>query len=314
MSTTSRRESSRESWSSACEVNPSLAAEIGREEDGNAAAENARPWTAAGAVKSSVSTPLGTRPNHPPPPAGMMTVTVRRGSEETSVVTPIVLTESGGEDADATTTPSSISVSAGGGLLLMAGSGSLGGDDGRSGRGVRPSAVPLAETADSTIAKGTSAVDGGGADTPEAYAAGPVARGEAKVGRGEVIAVAVERRTALANTEAALLSVPKTRLVETTTEGQGSPLPNNGTSTLQPATQVAAAATSARVANVTPSERSGEEGARTVVKSTEQLFMEDTQVYLGCMVCGVKYLVEAVEPGPEKSSKCDAWAVLRLIF
>lgn len=60
-----------------------------------------------------------------------------------------------------------------------------------------------------------------------------------------------------------------------------------------------------QVAASTPTNKVIEEANHTVVKSSEHLFMEDTQVYLGCAVCGVKYLVEAVDPGMAKSVEGD---------
>lgn len=50
---------------------------------------------------------------------------------------------------------------------------------------------------------------------------------------------------------------------------------------------------------------SGQRVPRATVKppAAEQLFMEDTQVYLGCAACGVKYLVEAVDPEASKSTQ-----------
>lgn len=305
------RGSSWEKWSSVFEVKPSLAGGIEGERDEHAEAEQARPRTAVGAMESFLSILPGTRSSHRPPPAGMMTVTVRRGSEETNVVTPIVLTESGGEGTGATTTPPSVPVSAGGGLLVTAGSSSLG-DDGQSRRINRASAMALLETANNTSAKGTSAVVGGVADAPKTYIVRPAARGEVTAEKGEFPAAAVEAVPGSANTAAAL-STPKTNFTEPTVEDQSARIPpptilmsNNGTPVDQPANQVATEATSAPVANVLSSEKSDEEGDRTAIKPTEQLFMEDTQVYLGCRVCGVKYLVEAVEPGSEQSTKGDS--------
>lgn len=320
-STNDRREpTSWENWSSAIEVNPSLADEMGRGGGEDAAAENARPWTAAGAVESSASTPPPPRPKHPSPPAGMMTVTVRRGVEETSVVTPIVLTESGGEDADATATPPAVPASAaGGGLSVAAGLSSSPGEEGQSGRAVQPSAVPLTKAAaHNTAAKGVSAVVGGGVvDAPGTHTARPVARGGAAAGKGEFLAVAVaaaESARASANSDAAP-SAPTTRFAEPTAGDQSSPLlppptavvvmPENGIPTLQLAAQAAAGASPARAASTTTSREWSDGDSRTIVKPAEQLFMEDTQVYLGCVACGVKYLVEAVEPGPVHSTKGD---------
>lgn len=310
-------------WSSAFEVDPSLADEIGREGDGeDAAAENnARPWTAAGKVEFSASTTPPPRPKHPsPPPAGMMTVTVRRGSEETSVVTPIVLTESGGEDTDATAAaPPAVPASAAGS------SGSPGNDGQKSGRTVQPSVATLPKTAaaaaaDNTAAKDASAAVGGGVVHAPCV---PVARGPATTaGKGELLAVAVaaaveESARASANTDATP-SVPKTRFAEPTTGDQSSPppppplpppstavvvMPDNGKPIPQLAALVAAGAAPAWAASTTTSQEWRDGGSRTIVKPAEQLFMEDTQVYLGCVACGVKFLVEAVEPGPIQSTK-----------
>lgn len=79
--------------------NPALAADMARERDvssgvGGAIGGEVRPRTAAAAVQATLSlSPYGGSSSDKGPPASMMTVKVKVGEQETSLVTPIVVTE-----------------------------------------------------------------------------------------------------------------------------------------------------------------------------------------------------------------------------
>lgn len=294
-----------DNWSSVFGINSSLAAEIAREGETDNSTEKARPWTSAGAEEGS--TPPRSRHHHPkaPPPAGMMTVTVRRGLEETSLVTPIVLTESGGEEKDAATTRESevgTASATAGVAVVTADLSSLGSDE--SG-GTRPRAIALPDKAVSVAgAKGAA---------PPAHANASKARRE-QPGRTKPSASA----TAVLDTKPANPE-PNQGADDATVVGKISQIPPttapqiaNEEAIAIPAMVPVAPAMKETAASEggppnplsTPLIEPNEEAARdVVVKPTEQLFMEDTQVYLGCGMCGVKYLVEAVDPGVSKSTR-----------
>ncbi|CAN0174587.1 unnamed protein product [Ectocarpus sp. 12 AP-2014] len=294
-----------DNWSSAFGVNPSLAAEIAREGETDNAAENVRPWTSAGPAESPA--PPRSRHHHPkaPPPAGMMTVTVRRGSEETSLVTPIVHTESGGEEMEAETTRESevgtasatASVS-----VATADSSVLGSDE--SG-GTRPRAVAVADKT-VRVAEAKGAAPPARADAPKSR------RKQPERTKTPASAIAASEVTKPANPS------PKQDADDAAVAGKISQLPSTTAPQIAneeakgvPAMVAVAPLKKGTAASEgdppmtvsTPMTQAAEEAARDVVKPTEQLFMEDTQVYLGCGMCGVKYLVEAVDPGVSKSTQ-----------
>ncbi|CBN80210.1 hypothetical protein Esi_0131_0021 [Ectocarpus siliculosus] len=297
-----------DNWSSAFGVNSSLAAEIAREgETDNAAAENVRPWTSTGAAESPA--PPRSRHHHPkaPPPAGMMTVTVRRGSEETSLVTPIVLTESGGEEMDAETTRKSevgTALATADVTVVTAFSSTLGSDE--SG-GTRPRAATVADKA-VRVAEAKGAAPPAHADAPKAR------REQPERTKLSASATAASEITKPANpapnqdADDAAVAGKISQILSTT-----APQIANEEATAVPAMVPVAPVMKGTAASEgdppmmtvsTPMTEPAEEAARdVVVKPTEQLFMEDTQVYLGCGMCGVKYLVEAVDPGVSKSTQ-----------
>lgn len=294
-----------DNWSSAFGVNSSLAAEIAREGETDNVAENVRPWTSTGAAESPA--PPRSRHHHSkaPPPAGMMTVTVRRGSEETSLVTPIVLTESDGEEMDAETTRESKvgTASATAGVSVVTADSSILGSD-ESG-GTRPRAVAVADkTVRVAEAKGAA---------PPAHADAPKSRRkQTERTKTPASAIAASEVTKPANPapnqdadDAAVAG--KISQIPSTTAPQITNEEATGVPAMVPVAPLkkgtAASEGDPPMTVSTPMTEPAEEAARDVVKPTEQLFMEDTQVYLGCGMCGVKYLVEAVDPGVSKSTR-----------
>ncbi len=300
-----------ESLSSALGVNPSLAAEIAREGEEGAAADSTRPWTAAAAVETSASTSSLRHPNHPTPPAGMMTVTVRRGSEETSLVTPIVLTESGQEEVGATTTSSVVAASARDGVEVAAGSPGLdnGNEDGKS----RRLAEQLSPGASDGESKASSVRNGGGAAMSAVHANGPSLNMEVTGGpennlNAHKSAEASPHPTSKlgsgkSGAGSASLPLPASTVLRVNNYRENTPNPPPGQTTASESRSPGAGAIAAASESV-------EGVSRTVVKPQEQLFMEDTQVYLGCAVCGVKYLVEAVDPEQSNLAQggCDGFS------
>lgn len=293
-----------ESWSSALGMNPSLAAEIAREGEGEAAADGTRPWTAAAAVETSASTPSLRHPNHSPPPAGMMTVTVRRGLEETSLVTPIVLTESGEGEVGPTTTSSVVAASVRDDGEVAAGSPGLDNFD-KDGKGRRV-AEPPPTGANDAETKRFSVGNGGGAAVSTVHATEPSARKEATGGQDTCV-------NAHEDAEASPHPTSKLDSGKLGVGGANLPLPastatmvNNrreSTSASPVGQTTASESRSPGVGTTAAASESVEGASRTVLQPQEQLFMEDTQVYLGCAVCGVKYLVEAVDPGQSNSAQ-----------
>lgn len=308
-----------QSWSSAFELNPALAAEIAREGK-DTAGESARPWTAAGAVESSALKSSGQHPFHPQPPAGMMTVTVRRGSEETSLVTPIVLTENGEEEQGTTATPPPNDESPTGDVMGAAHPGSLG-KRGEVGESLPVEASPTDAEEEAGV-KGPSPVDGGGPAVADSHADTPVADRAATGEREQRLGGSAEVTAPTSDTISSFPAIT-TRSIKSADIGISLPssstavaIANNNAaktslanqSRTRAATLPAAKAVAcqpglpaAGAAQVTdPGHRVS---SRTVVRPKEQLFMEDTQVYLGCAACGVKYLVEAVDPERAKSTQ-----------
>ena len=311
--TTNNEGVSWQGWSPAFEVDPAPAAETARGGEEDAAVEAARPRTAAAAVEASARRQPATIPSRPqPPPAGMMTVTVRRGSEETSLVTPIVLTENGeGEEGGAATTSPHPGATARPSVL--------GGETDGIGPGAASS--PAAEEAedDAGSQKGPHAVGGGGPAAVGAHADKPVgergATGERDRRRGgsaEVTAPPAALRTLRINETTIVgnsLSLPSTK-VTVADHGAAKMLsvdrPARGGEAAVPGAKMAAGPGGSSLAGGAGSTQAASSGQQHVPRATvkptaEQFFMEDTQVYLGCAACGVKYLVEAVEPGPEAS-------------
>lgn len=242
-------------------------------------------------------------------------------------MTPIVLTENGEEEEGGvatTATPPPTEASVTGGVVVVAARSTSLGKGGESGESRPLAASPSTEAEDDAGVRGASAVDGGGPAAADTHASKPVAMEEATGGReGSRPGGWAEVMAPLASTKP---SSPGTKIStdKATAVGDESlPLPpttvamaNHGAAKTLSANQAAVAgeltvsaakmAASQRgslAAGAAQAANSGQGVFRTVVKSTEQLFMEDTQVYLGCAVCGVKYLVEAVDPGPSKSTQ-----------
>lgn len=330
---TNNQGASWQSWSSSpFGMNPALAAEIAREGE-DKAADSARPWTAAGAVESSGSKPSGAHPHRPQPPVGMMTVTVRRGSEETSLVTPIVLTENGEEGDGTTAVPPAAEAAGPGGVMVTANSTSLskGGESGES----RPSAVlPTADGEDAEGTKGRSvAVDGRESAENETHARKSVAKdrvtrepeyrlgGSAEVMTPTASKVssipAPQMSTNKATSVGATVSLPPTKVVTThpsaTKRSSANPVAA-GAAAVPGDAKISVGQRGSLTAGAPVMTNSGQDVPRAVVKPEEQLFMEDTQLYLGCAVCGVKYLVEAVDPGPSKPTQGDLQKATSTIF
>lgn len=223
------------------------------------------------------------------------------------MVTPIVLTESGGEEKDAATTRESevgTASATGGVAVVTADSSSFGSDE--SG-GTRPRAVAVPDKAVRVAgAKGTA---------PPAHADAPKARREQPARtKQSASATAASEVTKPAN------PAPNQDADDATVAGKISQIPfttaapkiadeeaNTFTAMVPvaPAMKGTAASEGDPPMTVsTPMTEPAEEATRdVVVKPTEQLFMEDTQVYLGCGMCGVKYLVEAVDPTVSKSTQ-----------
>lgn len=236
-------------------------------------------------------------------------------------MTPIVLTENGEGETGSTTTPSAVAASARN--VVEVSNGSTGLDDGSDdGNGRRP-ADPPSVAADGEEAKVPSAGKVGGTTVPSAHANEPSARREAIGGEGISSSAVGEKREAPLH----LTSQIGSAKVAATAGGASLPLPvSTFTSankpiekmSIPPVEQTAASESTSLGAGATMAPESGEGAPRTVVKPEEQLFMEDTQVYLGCAVCGVKYLVEAVDPGGLSNSAqgdcCDEHSGLPCVF
>lgn len=306
--------SSWENWSSAFEVNPSLAAEIAREgaEENTMSDDNTRPWTAAGAIEQSTAVaPVGRRFGPRPPPAGMMTVTVRRGSDETNVVTPIVLTENGGEEEVSAADASSAflvplsAAAAPAGLSSGIDESKSVGRRAQAGRGAQ-NVMDNAKVGGAIPAACTDVDPEETMSLTRRHDISPVAAREAmasKILTPSCLQEPIASRTSVASNS---LPLARATTIVLATDGTAVPPPTEGAAGTATTATVARAAASdggPQLAANTPTKKAV--AKRAEVKPVEQLFMEDTQVYLGCAVCGVKYLVEAVDPGIAKTVQGD---------
>lgn len=223
------------------------------------------------------------------PPSGMMTVRVRRGSEETSLVTPIVLTESGVAASEA-------AADDGGDVHLVP-------DNAQKNGAHQPWAVqvgsPNAASNGSTYSTERFYASGdaeavnacsppsrltkkahGGNDPAElatpASSTAEVTKHQASDGRSKsLVSLAAATRKSKENPTRPWSALAATTNTTPTAGGDGE--------------MVAAAASGAAFDETQP--------------AAELFFMEDSQVYLGCATCGVKYLVEAVDPRLPESAQ-----------
>lgn len=214
------------------------------------------------------------------PPAGMMTVRVRRGSEEESLVTPIVLTESGvaaaseaaveGEEVD----PSL---------------------DGEQKSAARPWAVqggsPNAETVNSSSRANFSG---------EGFAHGDAQFTEEAHGKNAAEPVT----PVVPTTEVTVTHGRKNEANDARSKFLASAAVANGSGSEKIEVSKTREAVPARPWSAVASTKPWAAPDETKAEA-EQFFMEDSQVYLGCANCGVKYLVEAVDPGLSESTQGD---------
>lgn len=233
-------------------------------------------------------------------------------------MTPIVLTENVEEEEGTATTLPPAEASAAGGVMEAAHPDSLG----RGGES-QPSAASPAEAEDDPGAKGPLAVDDGDSAAADTHANKLLAERGAPEERENRVGVSAEAIAPPANTRTSS-PAPGMSTDEAMAVGTGLPLPPTTVARANPgaakmlssANQVVAGATIGPLEKMDASHRcslaagaaeasdSGQhQVSRTVAKPTEQLFMEDTQLYLGCVACGVKYLVEAVDPAPSRSTQ-----------
>ncbi|CAM9310074.1 unnamed protein product, partial [Sphacelaria rigidula] len=250
-----------------------------------------RPWTAAAANKlDPIMLPSPIPQAAARPPAGMMAVRVRIGGEEKSLMTPIVVTET-----DRTGQ----------------------GDMSESGKGGDPKVL----TASTTKQQGASVLDKDPEITQDNATGGaiPVGRQETPVpnthfpqsksssfsseeGPTVVPEMAVEVATARFEADRLPMTIPLAAELSSDPLKTSSPLPP------PPAVNVARRGSSPHVRpeNANPvsaaSDNKGDFHRTQVVKAVDN-FMEDSQVYLGCSICDVKYLVEAVEARLPTSAK-----------
>lgn len=233
-------------------------------------------------------------------------------------MTPIVLTENGEDEEGATAamSPPAADASVTGDTTAAAARPSGLSDDGETGLLL---VSPTDEAQDDPGAKGPSAVDGGGlAVATDASTCCANKKSVAERGvtgdRGNRLGGSAEVTFPPANTRASPQEQRVTNYKATAvgeplapakvaTAGHGAAKTLSANQTVRgeiklPAEKMAAGPARAATQVASP----GQHARRTAVRPTaEQLFMEDTQVYLGCAACGVKYLVEAVDPDPESS-------------
>lgn len=237
-------------------------------------------------------------------------------------MTPIVLTENGEEEKSTAATPPPPEASVTGGVMVTAHPNSPS-KDGESGESPPLAALPTAAE-DNAGAKDPSTVDGGGPAATDAHASKPVAERRAAGEREYRLGASAEVVAPLANARTPFPAPNKISTDKVAAAGKSLPLPavsmtkHGGASMTLSASQAAAGAATVPVAKTEAGQsnslaagamlvaNSGQPVSRAVVKPTEQLFMEDTQLYLGCAVCGVKYLVEAVEPEPPKATQGES--------
>lgn len=223
------------------------------------------------------------------PPSGMMAVRVRRGSEETSLVTPIVLTESGIAASEAAADDD--------------GDVHLGLDNAQKNGAHQPWTVHVgspnaaskcstysterfhasgdAEAANARSPSSMLTKEAHGGNNPAELAT--PASSTAEVGKHQagdarskaLVFLSTATRKSKENTARPWSALAATTNATPIAGGEGE--------------TVAAAASGTALDNTKP--------------AAEQFFMEDSQVYLGCATCGVKYLVEAVDPRLPESTQ-----------
>lgn len=266
---------------------------------------SARPWTAAAAVGGAHG-PIQPPPDTlvSPPPAGMMTVRVRIGSEETSLVTPIVVAENSSNTAApevATAGPEETTTSATAddeiGTHQPPGAAQRGSVEAgaRDSSAQRPAVVLGARTAQPIMFRAEEpivrrAVEVQGTDATQGVDGASIPEGSSS-GKGKNRADHGSKAEASPPSAIAVVRI-------------GPLLPS----------RISTVFSTAKL----DEERPKGDVEKKVARETEQ-FMEDSQVYLGCAICGVKYLVEAVDPRLPKSTKggfpsCDDSAVVILLL
>ena len=233
------------------------------------------------------------------PSSGMMTVRVRRGSEETSLVTPIVLTESGIAASEA----------------AADGDVHPGLDNAQTNGAHQPWAV---QTGSPNAAKTSVPYNGSKHSIKLFYANGDAKAVDARSPSARLAKESHGRNSAVQ------IVTPAPPTAEATVRcGRKHQVGDAWSKALVPM----AAGThkneektprpwSALAATTYTTPTAGGEGdmvaaatSGTVLDekqpATEQFFMEDSQVYLGCATCGMKYLVEAVDPHLSESAQGD---------
>lgn len=297
------KNSSREDWSA---FNPPQAAAKAWERLGAATAASAaitdgdRRNTKTSDKDAEESAPSHQNGTSRLPPASMMTVRVKRGSEETSLVTPIVLTESGAAGSEA---------GADGEIDLVL-------DDAQNtGAHHQPWAVQAggrnaARTAVPVNSSKSSAECFASGDERPVFVRPPSAARLTKEAHGDknnaakfatpvastaedTVSYERKHQTGDARSKALAPTAAATRRRKKNTARPWSALAATTNTTLTAGGEgdtVAAAA-------------SGTAALDETQPAAEQFFMEDSQVYLGCATCGVKYLVEAVDPRLPESAQ-----------
>lgn len=287
-------------WDSWFTANPPLEAEISLEGLGASSvitAGGVRPRTAAGAIESTV---LDTAPHLDGRlPAGMMAVRVRRGSEETSLVTAIVLTE-GNEEVKPKTVESGNS------------------DSTPPQRAMLPSGPIEGTGVTDTIMQSSIAIYSAGNNDRALFHDHRESEGRwIKKNQGKTVPFQVAPETSTTDfmfpgqdsagemgtnpavSPAVGSGSGNSRVVDTVTMAASGQKTTTAISVVFSEDDPAVSGLSAVVPDKSISAQNA--GASDIV--AKQLIMEDSQVYLGCSSCGVKYLVEAVNPRLPESKK-----------
>lgn len=234
----------------------------------------------------------------PLPPSGMMTVRVRRGSEETSLVTPIVLTESGVAVSEAATD----------GEVHSPG---LNNEQKKDAH--QPSAV---QTRSPTDGK-TSILSNSSKHCTERLCTSSDAEAvDARSPRPRMMKEAHRRNDAAelvtpasSTADVTVRCARKYQADDARSKALVPPAAATRKSKYNTARPLSALASAIRTTPTTGGEGDTVTAAEsgTALDETQpaakQFFMEDSQVYLGCATCGVKYLVEAVDPRLPESAQ-----------
>lgn len=280
-----------------------------------------RPWTAAAANKlDPIMLPSPIPQAAARPPAGMMAVRVRIGGEEKSLMTPIVVTETdrtgqgdmseSGKGGDPKVLTASTTKQQGASVLdkdpEITQDNATGGaiPVGRQETPVPNTHFPQSKSSSFSSEEGPTVV-------PEMAVEVATARFEADR-LPMTIPLAAELSSQQMNTlEKTMGSREMSKIVadaDDLTMVSSDPLKTSSPLPPPPAVNVARRGSSPHVRpeNANPvsaaSDNKGDFHRTQVVKAVDN-FMEDSQVYLGCSICDVKYLVEAVEARLPTSAK-----------